>query len=164
VRDARPEDHERLEEIALHFWGETEVECFDRMYDILGLPALVAEIDDEVVGFLSYAEEDERLNLVMLNVLPDYQGHGVGESLLRGAVEQAGGLGLSRLVVATSNDDLPALGFYQRAGFTIEEVLPGRILDHHGGEEQGFAGIPVRDEVRLLLSLENPDFPDPQHD
>jgi ribosomal protein S18 acetylase RimI-like enzyme len=164
VRAAQPKDRERMEEIALHFWGETEVECFERVYEVLELPALVAEVDGEVVGFLSYAAEGERLNLVMLNVLPKWQGHGVASSLLRAVVEQARRLGALRLVVATTNDDLPALGFYQRAGFTIEEVVPGRILEHHGGEEEGFAGIPVRDEVRLQLSLEGPEFTDPYQD
>jgi hypothetical protein len=38
-------------------------------------------------------------------------------------------------------------------GFVIEEVVPGHILDHHAGVETGFAGIPMRDEVRLQLTL-----------
>jgi ribosomal protein S18 acetylase RimI-like enzyme len=158
VRAARPEDRERMEGIALHFWGETEVECFERRYDVLELPALVAELDGEVVGFVSYAAEGERLNLVMLNVLPDHQGHSIAKCLLRAAVGHAHKLGALRLVVATTNDDLPALAFYQQVGFTIEEVVPGRILEHHGGEEEGFAGILVRDEVRLQLSVEDSDL------
>lgn len=154
VRDAEPKDGGRLKELALHFWGETEVECFDRLYSVLQLPALVAELDSELAGFLSYAVEGERMNLVMLNVLPDYQGGGLGQALLEAAIGFARRSGLKRVVVATSNDDLPALGFYQRHGFVISEVVPGRILEHHGGEEEGFAGIPIRDEIRLELSLE----------
>jgi ribosomal protein S18 acetylase RimI-like enzyme len=56
---------------------------------------------------------------------------------------------LGRILVATSNDDLPALALYQRHGFRILEIIPGRIAEDHGGEFPGFAGIPVRDEVRL---------------
>jgi hypothetical protein len=56
-------------------------------------------------------------------------------------------------VVATSNDDLPALYVYQREGFVITEVAAGAILAHHGREELGFASIPVRDEIRLELAL-----------
>jgi ribosomal protein S18 acetylase RimI-like enzyme len=153
LRASELHDRERLEELALHFWGETEVECFDGVYDVLELPALVAELGSEVLGAVSYAVDGERMNLVMFNVLPDFQGRGVGKALLQAAVEKARMLGLTRLVVATSNDDLPALAFYQRARFTVEAVVPGRILEHHGGEE-GFAGIPVRDEIRLQLLLE----------
>jgi ribosomal protein S18 acetylase RimI-like enzyme len=155
LRASEPHDRERLEQLALHFWGETEVECFDRVYDVLKLPAIVAELGGALVGFVSYAVDGavdgERMNLVMFNVLPDFQGRGVGKELLQAAVEKARLLGLTRLAVATSNDDLPALGFYQRAGFTVEAVVPGRILQHHGKEERGFAGVPVRDEIWLQL-------------
>jgi ribosomal protein S18 acetylase RimI-like enzyme len=154
VRDAGPQDRDRLKELALHFWGETEVECFDGLYDVLQLPTFVAEVEGELAGFLSYAVEGERMNLVMLNVLPKYQGKGVGRALLEAAVELARGSGLKCVVVAASNDDLPALGLYQRVGFVITEVVTGRILEHHGGEEQGFAGIAIRDEIRLELSLD----------
>jgi ribosomal protein S18 acetylase RimI-like enzyme len=61
--------------------------------------------------------------------------------------------GAERLIVATTNDDLPALGLYQRLGFTITQVLVGKLLEHHGGVELGFAGIPVRDEIQLELRL-----------
>jgi ribosomal protein S18 acetylase RimI-like enzyme len=119
VRDAGPEDRRRLKEVALHFWGETEVECFDGLYDVLQLPAFVAEVEGDLAGFLSYAVEGERMNLVMLSVLPEYQGRGVGQALLEAAVQLARGSGLKRLVVATTNDDLPVLCLYQRLGFVI---------------------------------------------
>jgi hypothetical protein len=36
----------------------------------------------------------------------------------------------------------------------IIQVLPGAVLEHHGGEvELGFAGIPVRDEIRMAREL-----------
>jgi len=139
--------------MAVDFWGETKMECFDRVYDVAELPALGAYVEDQPVGFLSYAIEEDALHIVMLNVLPEYQGAGVGKELVKTAVEEARKRGLSRLFVATSNDDLPALEFYQRFGFVIEEVVPARILELHGGVEAGFAGIPVRDEVRLQLTV-----------
>ena len=154
VRAAGEQDYARLQELALHFWGETGVECFDREYDVLKLPAFVGLKNDDVVGFVSYAVEGDRMNLVMLNVLPQYQGRGLGSAMLAKAVIEAHKLGLSRVVVATSNDDVSALYFYQRSGFVIAQVVPGRIAEHHGGLEQGFAGIPVRDEIRMQLPLD----------
>lgn len=153
VRAAIPKDYSRLKELALHFWGETEVECFDKVYEVQKLPAFVVSIDDELCGFLSYAVEGDALNIVILNVLPEHQGAGLGKQLLKAAVVEARRKGLSRLIVATSNDDLLALYFYQRAGFVIEEVVPRRILEHHGGVEKGFSEIAIRDEIRLELPL-----------
>ena len=149
IRAATTRDRHRIEELALYFWDETEVDCFDSTYSVLQLPAYVACTDDKTVGLLSYVIEGERLVIVMLNVLPEYQGHGAGRSLLQAAIEEARRHGLSRILVATSNDDLPALYLYQSCGFTIFEVVPGRIAEHHGEEIAGFGGIGVRDEIRL---------------
>jgi len=153
VRAAQPGDYPAIKGVAMMYWGETEVQCFDRTYDVLALPALLVLSDDQVAGVLSYAREEDRLNIVMLNVHPEYQGRRTARSLLAKAEEEARACGLSRLTVATSNDDLPALYLYQRWGFVITEVKPGAILAHHGREEPGFAGIPVRDEVRLERRL-----------
>lgn len=153
VRAAVAGDYPRLEEMALHFWGETDMECFERTYDVLKLPAFVAYDDDVLVGFLSYAVEEDALNIVVLNVLLEHQGVGLGKQLVKALVGEARKRGLSRLIVATSNDNLPGLYFYQRIGFVIEEVLPGRIAECHGEVERGVGDIPVRDEIRLQLSL-----------
>jgi ribosomal protein S18 acetylase RimI-like enzyme len=153
VRAASATDYTRLQELAQHFWGETDVECFDRHYDVLKLPAFVGLSDGEVAGLLSYAIEEDRMVVVMLAVAPLCQGRDLGSRLLASAVREAEQGALSRVVVATSNDDLPALALYQRAGFAITEVITGRLVEHHGRVEEGFSGIPVRDEIRLDLLL-----------
>ena len=146
---AEPRDYADIAALADHFWGETEVHCFDKTYDITALPAYVARVGKTIVGALSFAIESGQLIIVLLNVLPDFQGQGYAARLIEAAVGEAKNRGLSRLSVATSNDDLPALYVYQRNGFTITGARLGEILRHHGGEETGFAGIPVRDELRL---------------
>ena len=39
--------------------------------------------------------------------------------------------------------------FYQRRGYRLTDLVPNSITVHTGQEVAGFAGIPVRDEVRL---------------
>jgi len=149
VRRATPADRDIIAALALYFWDETTVECFDREYDLPHLPAFLIGEGNEIMGLLSYAVEDDALNIVTLNILPQVQGRGGGKALLEAAMAEAQGRSLSKLIVSTTNDDLPALYLYQRFGFRISEVLPGRLVEHHGGEEAGFADIPVRDEIRL---------------
>ncbi len=155
IRPAAAGDRGRIAELSLYFWDETEVDCFDRQYDVLVCPAFVACDGDEAVGVASYALEAdwEALILVVLHILPDYQGRGGGWALLEAVRDQAEQRGMGRILVATSNDDLPALALYQRYGFHIAEVIRGRIAKDHGGEFPGFGGIPVRDEVRLEYQL-----------
>jgi ribosomal protein S18 acetylase RimI-like enzyme len=156
IRPAAAGDRARIAELSLYFWDETEVDCFDRQYDVLVYPAFVACDGDEVIGVASYALEAdwEALVLVVLHILPDYQGRGGGWALLEAVHDQAEQRGARRILVATSNDDLPALALYQRYGFHIAEVIRGRIAEDHGGEFPGFAGILVRDEVRLEYQLQ----------
>ena len=149
VRNATAEDLESIRAIALDYWGETQVECFGREYDVTAIPAWLAISDGQCAGVLSYSIESDRLVVVMLNVHPEFQGRTAARSLLAMAEHEARSKGLSRIVVATTNDDIPALYLYQRWGFVIAEVVVGRLLVHHGTEESGFAGIPVRDEIRL---------------
>ncbi|MDI6828730.1 MAG: GNAT family N-acetyltransferase, partial [Armatimonadota bacterium] len=85
---------------------------------------------------------------VMLDVLPGYQGLGAGSMLVERAVEKALAEKKKEVVVSTSNDDLPSIYFYQRNGFQIFEVKPNYIADD-GDIQVGFAGIPIRDEIRL---------------
>jgi ribosomal protein S18 acetylase RimI-like enzyme len=151
IRPATEGDAAAMQALARHFWGETVVDCFDRQYDIGAGPAFVACEGDLVVGVAAYAVETgwDAAVLVMLNVLPEQQGRGGGRALLEAVCGEARRQGLGRVWVATSNDDLPALGFYQQHGFRITKLIPGRIAEHHGREEVGFGGLPVRDEIRL---------------
>jgi len=153
IRLAVPADQERIAELAHYFWDEVDVECFGQSYQVDALPAFVASDGDEVVGVASYARAGDAINLVMLNVLPQWQGRGAARELIAAVIGAARAEGAARLIVATTNDDLPALGFYQRLGFTITDVLVGQVLEHHGGIESGFADIPVRDEIQMELRL-----------
>jgi ribosomal protein S18 acetylase RimI-like enzyme len=134
IRPATPADRLRIAELADYFWGEVEVRCFGRSYQVDVLPG-------------------EAVNLVMLNVLPQWQGRGTARGLIMALAGVAHAEGASRLIVATTNDDLLALGLYQRLGFTITGVLVGELLEHHGGVKPGFAGTPVRDEIQMELLL-----------
>ena len=59
--------------------------------------------------------------------------------------------------VATTNDNLPTLYFYQRRGYYVTEWIPNGVAKYSKSTSlKGFAGIPIRDEVRLekILTLD----------
>ena len=153
IRPANPDDRPRIAELASYFWDEVEVECSGRSYQVDALPAYVACDGDEIVGVASYTREGDAVNLVMLNVLPRWQGRAAASGLIRTVAKVARAEGAERLIIATTNDDLPALGLYQRLGFTITGIRVGRLLEHHGEVELGFDSIPVRDEIQMEMRL-----------
>ena len=109
IRPATANDLARIEELALHFWDETIVDCIGPEYDVLTCPALLACDDNEIVGLASHAAEAERgaMVLVLLNVLPDFQGRGAGHLLLGARRKTTAEQGLGRMIISTVNDDLP---------------------------------------------------------
>ena len=155
LRQATPSDRGTIETLCLFFWGETVVDCFDQKYDVLACPAILACEGKRPLGLASYAIEAklDAVVLIVLNVLPEVQGQGLGRALIDATCDRARESNLGRILVVTSNDDLPALGLYQRYGFRIRHVAPGRIAEHHGGDVPGFAGIPVRDEIQMVYEL-----------
>jgi ribosomal protein S18 acetylase RimI-like enzyme len=72
-------------------------------------------------------------------------------------VEAASAARARRLVVSTTNDNLRALGLYQRRGFRLAELRPGAIDRARTQKPQiplaGSTGIPIRDELVLVREL-----------
>lgn len=150
VREAHEDDRHAIEEICDRAWGETDIDVFGQTFDVLASVNLIAvDADDDLVGLISCTVHGGDLAVVMYSVYPEFQGRGVGSALLDAAVALAASRSLSAVKAAVSNDDLPLLYFYQRHGFAIAEIVPGLLADKLGYAGVGFAGIPIRDEIRL---------------
>jgi ribosomal protein S18 acetylase RimI-like enzyme len=148
------EERKTIQEFVKRFWGEEEQLTFDRKFAVTKLPAYLAKMDNSIIGFISFAEMDDTMIIVALGVLPKYQNAGVGRGLIRKVEDESRRLKKKKLLVSTSNDDLPALAFYQSNGFQIYEVKPNVIAEKHGMILKGIGGLPVRDELRLQKLLQ----------
>jgi ribosomal protein S18 acetylase RimI-like enzyme len=142
-----------IQDFVKHFWGEQEQLTFNRSFTAHELPAYVVKVRDKIVGFVAFAEFDDAVLIVALGVTPLYQNSGVGKSLIEKVEDEAKRLGKKTLLVSTSNDDLPALAFYQLLGFQIFEVKPNVIAEKHGTLLKGVGNLPLRDEIRLRKTL-----------
>lgn len=147
------EEKEKIRELVQRFWGEQEQLTFDRKFMVAEQPAYTAKLKNNIIGFVSFAEADNAIIIVALGILPQHQGSGVGKSLIGKVEAEAKNMRKKRLLVSTSNDDLPALAFYQSLGFQIYEVKPNIIAEKHGRILEGIGGLPIRDELRLRKTL-----------
>lgn len=147
------EDKESISKFVRTFWGEEEQLTFDREFRVPELPGYVAKSKDKIVGFISTAELDDATIIVALGILPKHQGVGIGRRLIAKVEREAERTKKKMLLVSTSNDDLPALGFYQKLGFQICEVKPNAIAKKHGKILRGIGNLPIRDELRLKKNL-----------
>jgi len=154
VREAVPDDRRAIEEICDRAWGETEIDVFGRTFDVLASENLIGVGDeDELMGLISCAVHGGELAVVMYSVYPQFQGRGVGSALLEAAADLVSARSLASIKAAVSNDDLPLLYFYQRHGFVVAEIAVGLLADRLGYAGVGFAGIPIRDEIRLRRAV-----------
>lgn len=60
-------------------------------------------------------------------VHPDHRGSGAGSRLLHGAIEFARTKGFRRITLLTDHDNIGAIRFYQRHGFTLSSMVPLRL-------------------------------------
>ena len=91
---------------------------------------------------------------IALATEPMWQRSGVGGYLVAEAEIVARRTGARRVVLATTNDNLPALYFYQRRGYRLTEVVRNAWRDNAELTlGVGFAEIPVLDELRLEKTL-----------
>jgi ribosomal protein S18 acetylase RimI-like enzyme len=80
--------------------------------------------DGELVGCLSLVEESARVHMRQVAVLPQYQGQGIGRTLVEFAERFARGKGFALMVLHARETALPfyeKLG-YKRIGESFEEV------------------------------------------
>ena len=154
VREATDADRVAARELFARDFGRTHIVAFGEVMDIDAMPALVAIMYADPSGALAYRLHGDALHIVALATDPMWQRSGVGGHLVAEAELLARRLGLQRVVVATSNDNLPALYFYQRRGYRMSAILRDSVAAHTRDQMSiGFAGIPVLDELQLVKHL-----------
>jgi GNAT superfamily N-acetyltransferase len=149
VREATPADREEIRKLTAHFKTGSGHCLLGGEYNVAELPAYVVASNNHIAGLLSYALEDDALSVASFGVLPGYQGLGAGKMLVEAAKLKAAAEGKTTINVGVSNDDLPAIYFYQRNGFRIWDVKLDAILASHGEVRVGFGGITAQDQILL---------------
>lgn len=137
-------------------WGEPFVVSRRRVYHPHDLPGFIASLDGETVGMVTYLVDGSDCEIVTLN--STREGIGVGTALIDAVAGTARDAGCARIVLVTTNDNVDALGFYQRRGFHLVAVHRNAVDDARLLKPSiplvGLHAIPLRDEIELELPLE----------
>ena len=143
--------------VAEHF-GSATVVSRGVLHDTGSLPGLIALSSGQRIGLLHYRPEGDQLEVVVLIARQPRQG--VGRRLLEAAQDVARGLACRRLWLVTTNDNRPALAFYQAAGWRQCAVHRGSIREARRLKPQipltGHAGIPIEDEIEFEFLIDRP--------
>ena len=156
MRPYGPGDRRWAEGLLEENMGGSRVARLGELIDPVGLPGLVAERDGERLGLLTYIVHGDQFEVLSLHCR--VWNVGAGGALLEGAAELAAGRGCRRLWLVTTNDNLHALGFYQRRGLRLGALHAGavdrdRALKPELPEVNPENRIPIRDLLELELDL-----------
>jgi len=136
-------------------WGSRKVVTCGIVHDVIDLDGFIAVRGDKPIGLLTFWIEGEECEIVTLNSLS--KNIGVGSSLIDSVKVTARQSGCRRIWLITTNDNLAAVRFYQKRGFSMVAVYPGAIEQSRGLKPEipliGIDGIPLRDEIELEMLL-----------
>ena len=136
-------------------WLSVKVVSRSRVHYADRLPALVASLGSRRVGLVTYRIENRECEIVTLNSLEE--GIGVGRVLVDAVRSVAVENRCRRLCVITTNDNLRALRFYRRQGFSLVATHRNAVEESRKLKPEiprvGLGGIPVRDETELEMVL-----------
>lgn len=155
VRPVDEQDRAWMSWLLGEHWGDARVVSCGRVHQADLLPGFVALRDGERVGLVTYWVEQDGCEIVSLNSL--VEGIGVGWALIQAVRECAVSAGCQRLWLVTSNDNTPALRYYQKRGFSLVAVHRNALEQSRRLKPQipalGLDGIPLRDEIELEMGL-----------
>jgi GNAT superfamily N-acetyltransferase len=155
IRPLEEDDREWVERFVRERWGSPVVVAHGTRYLPRELPGLLALEEGEPVGLLTYSIEDDACEIVTIDSVTESKG--VGTALVEAAAEAARAAGCRRLWLITTNDNLRALRFYQKRGFSLVAVHAGAVTEARKLKREiplvGFEGIPLRDELELGRDL-----------
>lgn len=155
VRPLGSADRPWANDLLTERWGSTRMVTRGVVHDLTQLPGLVAWHNEQRAGLLLYHPAGAAWEIVSLD--STLAGQGVGTALLDAVRQQARTAGCRRLWLITTNDNLPALRFYQKRGFRLVAVYPDAVTEARRLKPEipliGLEGIPLRDELELEIVL-----------
>jgi ribosomal protein S18 acetylase RimI-like enzyme len=155
IRRLTPGDVPRLRQFWIEHWGGEEMVSRSRVYRPEQLDGFVVEEGESWIGLLTFVIEAGECEVTSLDSLRE--GQGIGSLLIRQAIDEARTKGCRRLFLITTNDNLHALGFYQKCGFELVAIYRQAVNESRkikpGIPLVGMNGIPLRDEIELEILL-----------
>lgn len=156
IRPAENTDRPWMLEV-VRGWGADFIVSRGRKIFAAELPAFLAEdVDGEKLGLLTYEIIGDQCEIITLDAFTKFSG--VGTALIQSAIDTARSAGCRRVWLITTNDNLDAIRFYQRRGFTIAAVHVNAIAPSRTLKPSipliGNYGIPIRDEIEFEMLFE----------
>ena len=156
IRAMQPKDRTWAQKFLADRWSDSFMITRGKVHYPAQEQGFIAEMDHNKVGLVTFTVQNDECEILTLDSL--LQGVGVGTALLDAVVNTATESGWQRVWLITTNDNLNALGFYQKQGFHLVAVYPGAVnqtrLRKPAVPLTGENGISLRDEIELEMTIQ----------
>ncbi len=136
-------------------WGTAQQVSRGVLYNVIDYPGFVALLDGQPSGLVTYTIDDAQCEVLMIHSA--VEGVGAGTALMDKVIETAREAGCERVWLITTNDNIPALRWYQMRGFDLVTVHRNALRKSRKLKpdipKTGLDGIPLRDEIELEMRL-----------
>ncbi len=151
IRKANETDKPTLLEI-VRSWGADFIVSRGRKVYPSEIDAFLALTEsDKLVGLVTYEITGDQCEIVTLDAFEKYSG--IGTSLIDHVIETIRPLGVQRLWLIATNDNIDAIRFYQKRQFRLSKVHKDAVVESRKIKpsipEIGMYGIPLRDEIEF---------------
>jgi GNAT superfamily N-acetyltransferase len=148
-------DRNWIEEFYFQRWGSGRVVTRGTLYTVAELPGFIAWKGDTRIGLLTYRLSDDAVEIVTFDSVEP--GRGIGTALILEMIQFTRVKKHQRLWLITTNDNTPALRFYQKIGFQLVKIHQDAVQTSRELKPEipftGLDGIPIRDEIELEYPL-----------
>ena len=156
LSEIQDSDRDAVAEFIQRHWDGKIVTSRGKAYYPHEHPGLIERRDGNIVGLLTYRIDHGDMHVLTLN--STLEGQGIGTSMMLQAIDTARKLQCKRMWLTATNDNLRAVGFYQRLGFRMVAIHLGAADEARKIKPQipevGERGVPIHDEVVMELPIE----------
>ena len=151
IRTINPADKTWISRTLTKHWGAPAVVSRGVIHQANLLPGFIAIFRGNPSGLVTYHIRSNHCEIVTLDSL--VTGIGIGKALLDAVCQTAQALECRRVWLITTNDNMPAIRYYQKKGFRLVAVYPNAIQHSRKLKpcipKVGLDGIPIRDEIEF---------------
>lgn len=148
-------NRDMVNEFLIREWYSTNVVVRGRANDLSTADGFIAMEQDELKGLVTYLLYDDVCEIMSLNSLEERRG--IGTKLIHQVVEVAKQRHCSKVVLITTNDNLNAIGFYQKRGFDLARIYHNAMEESRKLKPEiplfGEHGIPLKHELEFEMQL-----------
>lgn len=149
------EDRNWITKFIAEHWGSEQVVVHKTKYYPSKLKGFLVENTKEIIGLITYKIENKNCEIVTLNSIEENKG--IGGHLVNLVIEEAKRKGCKKIWLITTNDNIKAIYFYQKLGFSLIKVYPKAVEKSRKIKPEipliNEKGIPISDELEFQLKI-----------